>query len=76
MVSQDIREVKIGNVALCSANKLGVVYRSVRNTTQCVITYFGIALDGTSWQSTSPKYVAESVNHYMQKLRQEEAKQA
>ena len=77
MVCQDIREVKIGNVAQCRAGRLGVVYKIVAKRGHKVRElYAGIGLDGKPWQSNSPHYIAESVNHYMQKVKQDEARTA
>lgn len=65
-------------VALCHRGKVGVITRKTmridRKDGRIGPVYYGRTLDGHSWQSRSPKIIADTVNEYVKYLVDERVK--
>lgn len=56
----------IGKVAKCKHGKIGVITRV--GIKSCSDYYYGIAFDGTSWESKDPVILADNINEYIEHL--------
>lgn len=52
---------RIGCVAKCMRHRLGVITHRNNDGTY----WYGIGLDGRSWESTKPTFIANNINDYI-----------
>lgn len=53
--------IKRGNVCSCTTGKVGVVTHEKDGI------YYGVAVDGSNWQSKSPELLAVNIKSYINK---------
>ncbi len=49
----------IGRFAVCTAGRIGRVTK-IERTTDARRLYVGVGLDGSPWQSTQPRFIADA----------------
>jgi hypothetical protein len=65
-----VSQITKGSVVKCQRGKLGVVTKLHKSATSGLITYIGVAFDGSNWESINPIFVASNLNKYCDKERQ------